>query len=186
MKLRRQGDAREFEVELLAQNQPGKTDAHGTRAVCIIIDGREVVATIAAMPDGSAMVELGGRRVRVAGARLRSSIVAAAGPFAAEFIIVEGRTAHRAGGLAAPEVDAPMPGKVLKLLVAEGQAVEHGDPLIVLEAMKMETTLYAESPAIVAKICVEAGQMVDHGARLIELSPAATPARPPESSPQDD
>jgi biotin carboxyl carrier protein len=50
----------------------------------------------------------------------------------------------------------------------------------------METTLYAESPAIVAKICVEAGQMVDHGARLIELSPVATPARPPESPPQDD
>ncbi|MGB6564467.1 MAG: acetyl-CoA carboxylase biotin carboxyl carrier protein subunit, partial [Candidatus Binataceae bacterium] len=94
--------------------------------------------------------------------------------------------AHRAGGLAAPEVDAPMPGKVLKVLVAEGQPVEHGDPLIVLEAMKMETTLYAESPAIVAKICVVAGQMVDHGARLIELSPVATPARPPESPPQDD
>jgi 3-methylcrotonyl-CoA carboxylase alpha subunit len=79
-----------------------------------------------------------------------------------------------------------MPGKVLKVLVAEGQPVEHGDPLIVLEAMKMETTLYAESPAIVAKVCVEAGQMVDHGARLIELSPAATPARPPESPPLDD
>jgi biotin carboxyl carrier protein len=112
--------------------------------------------------------------------------VAAAGPLAAEFIVVEGRTAHRVGGLAAPEVDAPMPGKVLKVLVAEGQAVEHGDPLIVLEAMKMETTLYAESPAIVAKICVVAGQMVDHGARLIELSPAAIPAKPPESPPQDD
>ena len=38
-----------------------------------------------------------------------------------------------------------MPGKVLKVLVAEGQTVEHGEPLIVLEAMKMETTLYAES-----------------------------------------
>jgi 3-methylcrotonyl-CoA carboxylase alpha subunit len=74
---------------------------------------------------------------------------------------------------------------VLKVLVAEGQPVEPGDPLIVLEAMKMETTLYAESPAIVAKICVAAGQMVDHGARLIELSPAAVPAKPPESPPPD-
>ena len=100
--------------------------------------------------------------------------------------MVEGRAGHRTGGLAAPEIDAPMPGKVLKVLVAEGQPVEHGDPLIVLEAMKMETTLYAESPAIVARVCVEAGQMVDHGARLIELSPAAPPARPPESPIQDD
>ncbi len=182
MKLKRQGDAREFEVELLAQNRQNDTDGGAPRAIRITIDGREVAATVAPMPDGSAIVELGGRRVRVAGARLRSAIVERGD----EFIVVEGRTAHRAGGLAAPEVDAPMPGKVLKVLVAEGQPVEHGDPLIVLEAMKMETTLYAESPAIVAKICVEAGQMVDHGARLIELSPVATPARPPESPPQDD
>ena len=192
MKLKRQGDAREFEVELLAQNKqdqpdhPDRRGADGRRAVRVTIDGREIVAIVATMPDGTAMVDLGGRRVRVAGARRRSSIVAAAGPFAAEFIMVEGRAAHRAGGLAAPEVDAPMPGKVLKVLVAEGQPIEHGDPLIVLEAMKMETTLYAESQAIVAKICVVAGQMVDHGARLIELTPAAIPARPPESPSQDD
>jgi len=186
MKLKRQGDAREFEVELLAQNKQDGTEAGGARAVRIIINRREVAATVAAMPDGSAMVEFDGRRVRVAGARRRSSIAVAAGPFAAEFVMVEGRTAHRAGGLAAPEVDAPMPGKVLKVLVAEGQPVEAGDPLIVLEAMKMETTLYAESPAIVAKICVAAGQMVDHGARLIELSPAAIPATPPAPPSQDD
>ena len=124
MKLKRQGDAREFEVELLAQNKQDDADAGGPRAVRITIDGREVAATVAPMPDGSAMVELDGRRVRVAGARMRSSIVVAAGPCAAEFVMVEGRAAHRAGGLAAPEVDAPMPGKVLKVLVAEGQPVE--------------------------------------------------------------
>lgn len=186
MKLRRQGDKREFEVELLAHDRPADVPAGAARTISISIDGREVVASIAPMPDGSAMVELGGRRIRVAGARLRASIAAAAGPFAAEFVIIEGRATSRAGGLAAPEVDAPMPCKVLKVLVAEGQPVEHGDALIVLEAMKMETTLYAESPAIVAKVCVEPGQMVDHGARLIELSPAAIAARPPESPSQDD
>jgi biotin carboxyl carrier protein len=186
MKLKRQGDVRQFEVELRAQKKQNETEPGAPHAIRIAIDGREVAATVAAMPDGSAIVELRGRRVRVAGARLRSSLAVSAGPLAAEFVVVEGRAAHRAGGLAAPEVDAPMPGKVLKVLVAQGQPVEHGDPLIVLEAMKMETTLYAESPAIVAKICVEAGQMVDHGARLIELSPLATAARPPESPPQDD
>ena len=95
--------------------------------------------------------------------------------------MVEGRAAASRGGLAAPEVDAPMPGKVLKMLVAEGEPVEHGDPLIVLEAMKMETTLYAESPAIVAKICVVAGQMVDHGARPDRTQSGGDTARPPES-----
>jgi biotin carboxyl carrier protein len=186
MKLKRQGDAREFEVELLARNRQADADTGAARTISVSIDGREVAATVAPMPDGSAMVELGGRRIRVAGARLRASIAAAAGPLAAEFVMVEGRSTNRTGGLAAPEVDAPMPCKVLKVLVAEGQPVEHGDPLIVLEAMKMETTLYAESQAIVAKICVAPGQMVDHGTRLIELSPAAIPARPPESPSRDD
>ena len=186
MKLRRQGDKREFEIELLARDRQADALAGAARTINISIDGRAVVASVAPMPDGSAMVELGRRRIRVAGARLQASIAAVAGPFAAEFVVVEGRSTSRAGGLAAPEVDAPMPCKVLKVLVAEGQPVEHGDALIVLEAMKMETTLYAESPAIVAKVCVAPGQMVDHGTRLIELSPAAIPARPPESPSQDD
>jgi propionyl-CoA carboxylase alpha chain len=64
-----------------------------------------------------------------------------------------------------------MPGKILKLLVAEGDSVEHGQALAVLEAMKMETTLYAESAAIVKKVRVAAGAMVDHGAVIIEFSP---------------
>ena len=60
MKLKRQSDAREFEVELLAQHKQDDADAGGPRAVRITIDGREVAATVAPMPDGSAMVELAG------------------------------------------------------------------------------------------------------------------------------
>ncbi len=92
------------------------------------------------------------------------------------------RSARRGARAGSP----PMLGKVLKVLVAEGQRVEHGEALIVLEAMKMETTLYAESAAVVARICVAPGQMVDHGTRLIELSPPGSAATPPESPPQDD
>ena len=188
LKLKRQGDAQVFEVELLAQNDASDSDSarQQDRAVLLAIDGRKLEARIVPMPDGSAIVELEGRRVRVAAARRRAAILAAAGPFTAEFSIVEEREARRAGGLASHEVDAPMPGKVLKVLVAEGQAVEHGQALIVLEAMKMETTLYAESAAVVSRICVAAGQMVDHGTRLIELSPPSPSAIPPESPPQDD
>ena len=58
----------------------------------------------------------------------------------------------------------------------DGDLVEAGQPLVVIEAMKMETTLSAESAAIVKHVRVEEGQTVDHGAVLIELSP------PPASS----
>ena len=75
-------------------------------------------------------------------------------------------------GLTSPTIDAPMPGTVLKILVKEGARVETNDPLIVLEAMKTETTLSAESHAVIKRVCVEVGQRVDHGATLIELGPA--------------
>src|ERR1035437_3822740 len=74
--------------------------------------------------------------------------------------------------LAAAEIPAPMPGKVLKVLVRDGDLVEAGQPLVVIEAMKMETTLAAESAGLVKHVRVEEGQMVDHGAVLIELSPS--------------
>ena len=79
-------------------------------------------------------------------------------------------------GLAAAEIIAPMPGKVLKVMVRDGDLVEAGQALVVIEAMKMETTLAAESAALVKQVRVEEGQTVDHGAVLIELSP------PPASS----
>jgi biotin carboxyl carrier protein len=64
-----------------------------------------------------------------------------------------------------------MPGKVLKVMVGEGEEVQTGQPLVTMEAMKMETTLAAEGPARVKAIAVAPGQMVDAGAVLMELSP---------------
>ena len=110
------------------------------------------------------------------GARRKESIFVSVGPASFEFKPAEAASRRRARGLAAAEVTAPMPGKVLKVLVRDGDLVEAGQPLVVIEAMKMETTLAAESAATVKHVRVEEGQTVDHGAVLIELSP------PPASS----
>jgi biotin carboxyl carrier protein len=71
--------------------------------------------------------------------------------------------------LASPQIVAPMPGKVLSVLVEEGQEVAIGDGLVILEAMKMENRIVAEGPAVVRRVHVADGQMVDGGALLIEL-----------------
>jgi biotin carboxyl carrier protein len=71
--------------------------------------------------------------------------------------------------LATPEIVAPMPGKVLSVLVGEGQEVATGDGLLILEAMKMENRIVAEARAIVRRVHVTEGQMVDGGAILLEL-----------------
>jgi acetyl/propionyl-CoA carboxylase alpha subunit len=79
---------------------------------------------------------------------------------------------HAPGGDAgSSSVTAPMPGTVLKLLVAAGDRVAPRQPLVVLEAMKMETPLAAPFAATVTSVHVEEGDRVGGGALLVELEP---------------
>ncbi len=62
-----------------------------------------------------------------------------------------------------------MPGTVIKVLVAEGDRVEARQPLVVLEAMKMETPLASPYEAVVRSVHVAEGDLVAGGALLVEL-----------------
>ncbi|CAB3750322.1 acetyl-CoA carboxylase biotin carboxylase subunit [Paraburkholderia solisilvae] len=64
---------------------------------------------------------------------------------------------------------APMPGKVIAVLVASGTKVEKGTPLIVMEAMKMEHTIGAPAAGTVAEVLYEVGDQVADGAQLLVL-----------------
>jgi len=64
---------------------------------------------------------------------------------------------------------APMPGKVLQVLVQAGSEVAKGAPLVILEAMKMEHTIAAPHDGRVAEIHVKAGEQVDEGVELLRL-----------------
>jgi len=64
---------------------------------------------------------------------------------------------------------APMPGKVLEVLVAQGDVVESGTPLMVLEAMKMEHRIVAASDGKVVAVHYAAGDQVAQGAVLLDL-----------------
>lgn len=69
----------------------------------------------------------------------------------------------------AESVKAPMPGMVLKILVEPGQTVQKGDPLIILEAMKMENILKASGPATVKTVRATERTAVEKGSVLIEM-----------------
>lgn len=69
---------------------------------------------------------------------------------------------------------APMPGLVKELLVAPGDNVERGTPLLILEAMKMENELRADAEYIVSSVEIEAGSPVEKGAVLVRLEPPST------------
>ena len=68
-------------------------------------------------------------------------------------------------------VKAPMPGKITKIFVKEAQATMKGDPLIVMEAMKMEYTLKAEIDGLIQKVDVQVGDQVPLGKTLIMIKP---------------
>lgn len=67
------------------------------------------------------------------------------------------------------DIRAPMPGLVLKVLVSQGQSIHKGDPVLVLEAMKMENIFKSVTDAVVKEIRVTPGTAVEKGEVLIVL-----------------
>ena len=65
-----------------------------------------------------------------------------------------------AAGAGEHSIDAPMPGKIVKVVVEEGQTVKAGDVLLVLEAMKMQNEITADADGTVKAVNVEASQNV--------------------------
>ena len=82
-----------------------------------------------------------------------------------EYVEQGASTADETGGLI-----APMPGKILEVLVVEGQEVTTGQPLMIMEAMKMEHKIVADRDAVVEIVHFNAGDQVTQGAELIKLS----------------
>ncbi len=69
----------------------------------------------------------------------------------------------------AKHIAAPMPGAVVQVAVGVGESIAAGQKLLTLEAMKMETTLYAERPGRIAEVLVRPGMQVEAGDLLIRL-----------------
>lgn len=64
---------------------------------------------------------------------------------------------------------SPMPGKILKVLVSEGETVKAGTPILVMEAMKMEHTIKASSDGLVEKIYFKVGDQITGGVELVQI-----------------
>jgi biotin carboxyl carrier protein len=71
------------------------------------------------------------------------------------------------------ELHAPMPGLVVDVLVAEGETVEAGRPVVLVEAMKMQNALAAPVSGRVKRVAVAAGAAVESGALLLAIEPGA-------------
>ena len=142
----------------------------------ISIDGTERIVDAKQIRPGTWSLLLDGQQFVVDLDRRRTGIAASVG--ASEALLTVEDALHRrlasAAGTRAQtrgeSIRAPIAGKVVKVLVAVGDQVAAGTPVIVLEAMKMENELIAERGGTVATISKSAGQAVDTGDLLVELT----------------
>lgn len=129
---------------------------------------------LAQAPDGRAWLTLGDQHLEV--------VVAVRGDDV--FVHLDGeayqlryrhpldRLAAQAGGSAEDSINAPMPGSIVAVSVAAGDAVTKGQTLLVMESMKMETTIAAPRDGVIASVNFEKGQTFDRDALLLSLEPA--------------
>jgi 3-methylcrotonyl-CoA carboxylase alpha subunit len=126
------------------------------RGIARLIDGRR---SLLAVVEGSAsdwFVTLGGRRITVSVRSWRERILAEARLAAAE----------RVGPI---EIRSTLPGLVVVVNVAEGTEVAEGDPLLTIEAMKMQNEVRAPRGGRIGHVAVNPGQSVASGVLLVRL-----------------
>ena len=133
------------------------------------------VARVHDWSEGAIDLEFQGRRARVRVTRTPDHLYVqvARGTVAFEvvprFVIAD--VAAAPGGL-----NAPMPGAILEVRVREGQYVETGATLVLMEAMKMEHVIYAPRAGVVGRVYVAPGQQVDNGAVLLSIESDEEPS----------
>ncbi|MEP0774118.1 MAG: biotin/lipoyl-binding protein [Acidobacteriota bacterium] len=158
-------DGRRFEVVVSRQEQ----------RFSVRLDGHERrVSFVPVASNLSAMLDEEGRAYSVAHQRLgRGRWRISLGD--REFVVqlrdpLERETARHSLCREGPqEIRAPIPGKVVRLAVSKGDVVTAGQPLLVLEAMKMENPICAEGPGRVDELLVAAGATVEGGQLLVML-----------------
>jgi biotin carboxyl carrier protein len=163
----------------------------------VTFDEAEVAVDVVALPGGAFDIRLDGTRVDADVVAIGDTLSIRIGQQIVD-LTTEGRppdlgvvaSGHRAyvtveserlraasaarrgkGGAGHDAIVSPMPGRVVKLLVEPGAEVQADDPVVVVEAMKMENELRASRAGKVARVLVQVGDAVEGGAPLVELEP---------------
>ena len=150
--------------------------AHPGADGSVLIDGKELTHEVKRISLTEFSVMIGTRQVRVVVSADEGGFDVIAGDFRGRVSVESERQrllrryARSAGGTDSRlEVHAPMPAMVVKLEVSVGDEVRVGQPLIVLEAMKMENELLASGSGRVKAVYVNAGKAVEKGELLLLL-----------------
>lgn len=132
------------------------------------VDGQPLAMTAAALPDGGWRLTVDGRRMTAYAAAHGSARYVNLDGQEYWLTVPEARATRRraAGG---GDLTAQMPGQVIEVLVAVGDAVTRGQTLVILEAMKMEIRAAAPADGVVKRLLVRPGEVVERGQLLAEI-----------------
>ena len=133
----------------------------------LLRSGRWLRCPVTPAADGAWVLQLEGRRI----------------PFATDDHRHQHHDDHQASG--SQGASAPMHGLVVALLVEAGQSVSRGQPLLVMEAMKMEHQVRAEQDGVIAELLCQVGQQISQGASLVRFQDAAREGAKPASTEQE-
>ncbi len=140
-----------------------------------VIDGRRIAVDIAHHRGGAFTTVIDGKKIaadtHADAMRLSTGDIAVmeAGE-TWQLSLFDPFAAAEAKGEATDRIAAPMPGKIVQMFVRPGETVTRGQPLAILEAMKMEHTLSAPADALVATVDVSPGDQVDEGAVILRFA----------------
>jgi acetyl/propionyl-CoA carboxylase alpha subunit len=155
-------------VELSLDEEPVRVAYRLGRGGHVIVDGTEIGARVVdATPDEVVLDDLGLRRTYRVGRDGELRFVDADDGHVTFTLLP--RHPDPGAGIVAGSLVAPMPGSVLRVLVAPGDAVTAGQPLVVVEAMKMEHQIVAPADGTVATVQVSRGEQVDTGQVLLQM-----------------
>ena len=146
---------------------------HGGRAT-VTIDGRDHHGSLRPAGDGFELT-LEDRTERMWILVDRDTISVHAFGCAWSLAIVDPVERARRGHDGGDVATAPMPGTVVAVHVEPGQAVHAGEPLVVIESMKMESVIAAPRPGVVERVLVAPGDTFERGAPLVALAPEEEP-----------
>lgn len=147
------------------------------------IDGRKYDTTVNEIDSGMAEVTVNGTVFHVGIDQMKNATsIKPAAPRAAAAPAAAPKVAQAAGTTV---VKSPLPGSIVKVVAAAGQAVKRGDLLLTMESMKMENQVLSEVEGTVKAVLVQPGQNVMQDDKLVEIetvaiaaAPAAAPAAP--------
>ncbi|MBI2756266.1 MAG: hypothetical protein HYX52_06120 [Chloroflexi bacterium] len=167
---------RAFSVTIDGETQVVHIRREGEEHLVRIGDSQERRARLDQVRGPLYALRLGERTIEVMLRRTGEETQMVVGGAACDAVVVDearARLAKLAGassvGTAKRELKAPMPGLVVKVLVQPGEATHKAQPLIVLQAMKMENELSLPHDGVVQHVGVEPGQTVEQGQVLVVL-----------------